>query len=99
MQVIGSSAGLNGRARSIARARQSFIAALPREGRIAKQCRRCFVARDFKPVSMTELRRWAYPGQARQHWHYWSITRALRRLGATTLGRAGKAGVWAINGH
>ena len=98
MHVIGSTAGLKERqrSRSIARARQSFIAALPREGRIRRQTRRAFVASDGRPLSMTELRQWCYPGQARQHWHYWSITRALHRLGATSLGRTGRAGVWGL---
>jgi len=44
MQLTETKTGLKGRARSIVRARQSFNAALPREGRIARQCRRCFVA-------------------------------------------------------
>jgi hypothetical protein len=48
---------------------------------------------------MAELRRWAYPARQRQHWQYWSITRALRRLGARPIGRAGgigRPGIWVI---
>jgi hypothetical protein len=67
---------------SIARARQSFNAALPREGRIQRACRRAFIASGGRPLSMRELRQWAYPGQLRKRWHRWSIVRALRRLGA-----------------
>jgi hypothetical protein len=70
----------NQRPRSIDRARLAFNAALPRQGRIAKQCHRCFVARDGV-ATMRELRQWCYPRQDRQHWHHWSIVRALRKLG------------------
>ena len=83
----------------IARARLSFNAALPRQGRIVAQCRRAFIAHDFQPVSMAELKRWAYPGREHRHWMYWSIKRALRKLGARRIGRAGGIGrpaVWAI---
>jgi hypothetical protein len=39
-------------------------------------------------VSMRELReRWCYVGQPHQHWHAWSIIRALNRLGAKRVGR------------
>src|SRR5215472_10563862 len=96
MQLNSSTAGLKGRARYRDRAWTRVIAALPREGAIARQCRRCFVAHDFKPVTMTELRGWCYAGRKRQHWMYWSITRALRRLGAVSLGRAGRSGIWTI---
>src|SRR5215472_13832835 len=76
---------LKGRVRSIATARLSFNAALPRQGAIIRQTRRCFIARDGV-ATMRELRSWAYPSQPRQHWHYWSIARALRRLGARRIG-------------
>jgi len=56
-----------------------------------------FVAHGGQPLSMTELRQWCFARQERQHWHYWSITRALHRLGAVSLGRTGQAGIWAIN--
>ena len=70
------------RQRSIARARLSFNAALPRPGgRVATQIRRCLVAHDGI-VSMTQLRSFAYVGQPRQHWHYKWIYAALRRLNA-----------------
>jgi len=79
------------------RARMLVIAALPREGRVQRQTRRAFVAHSGQPLTMSELRQWCFAGQDRQHWHYWSIMRALRRLGATSLGRAGRVGIWAIN--
>ena len=95
MQLIETKTGLKGRARYRNRDWLKLIAAPKRSGRVMKQTRRAFIARNG-PLSMTELREWCYPGQARQHWHYWSITRALRRLGAQPLGRTGRAGVWAI---
>jgi hypothetical protein len=73
------------RSRSIAKARLSFNPALPREGRVMRACRHALIARDGL-VSMRDLRSWAYPGQSRQHWHYWSIYEALKRLGARRIG-------------
>jgi len=73
------------RTASIAKARLSFNAALPREGRIARQCRRCLLINDGV-ATMRELRSWAYPGQPRQHWHHTNIRRALKRLGAQRIG-------------
>jgi len=71
---------------SIDRARLSFNAALPREGRITRLCRRCLLVNDGV-ASMRELReRRCYVGQPRQHWHYWSIVRALTKLGAQRIG-------------
>ena len=80
------------RERSITRARQSFNAALPREGRIARQSRRCFLARKGV-ASLRELREWCYPAQDRRHWHQTNIYRALRKLGARRIGW----GVYAAN--
>jgi hypothetical protein len=74
------------RQRSIARARASFNASLPRRGgRVATQIRRCLTAHDGI-ASMAQLRSWAYVGQPRQHWHYKWIYAALRRLGARRIG-------------
>jgi len=75
----------NWRSRSISKARLSFNAALPREGRVIRACRRALIARDGL-VSMRELRSWAYPGHPRQHWHQTNIYRALARLGAKRIG-------------
>ena len=76
----------NGAARSIARARQSFNASLPRPGsRVATQIRRCLIAHDGV-ASMAQLRSFAYVGQPRQHWHYKWIYSALRRLNAKRIG-------------
>ena len=88
------------RQRSIARARQSFIASGPREGRIQRQVRRCFIAGDGKPRTMNELVRWAYPELDRfECWHRWSVRRALVKLakpiGRSRIGR-GAPGIWAI---
>jgi hypothetical protein len=83
------------RRRSITRARLSFDASLPREGRIARQCRRCLIAKD-RPVTMTELKQWCYAGQEHRHWQYWNIKRALRKLGARQIGRANSPGRPAI---
>jgi len=82
---------MSGRARYRARARMIVIAALPRQGAIIRQTRRCLIAHDGL-ATMRELRSWAYPGQPRRHWHYFSITRALRRVGAQRIGW----GVYAI---
>jgi hypothetical protein len=78
------------------RSRMRALAALPREGRVQRQTRRAFIAHGGQPLTMTELRHWCFAGRQRQHWHYWSITRALHRLGALPLGRAGRAGIWAL---
>ena len=66
------------RQRSIARARQSFIAADPREGRIMRQVRRAFIASSARPLTTGELLDWCH-GRPRRHWHYWSIYRAAPR--------------------
>jgi hypothetical protein len=67
----------------------AFNPSAPRLGRVALQCKRAFIAHDFKPLSMRELREWCYPGRPRRHWFYINIKRALRRLGARQIGRAG----------
>src|SRR5262249_13667584 len=58
------------------------------------------VGRLKKTVSAPLRRRLGiYPARQRQHWQYWSITRALRRLGARPIGRAGgigRPGIWVI---
>ncbi len=78
-----------------AKARLAQIAALSKDGRVFRQVRRCFIAFG-RPVTMTELRAWAFAGRPRQHWHYWSITRALRRYGVLIVrGHGRRAGVWA----
>jgi hypothetical protein len=61
------------------------------------QARRCLIAHDGM-ASMSELREWCYAGQPRQHWFYINIKRALRRLGAQSLGRAGrkKGNLWTV---
>jgi len=52
------------------------------------QCRRCFIAHNMQPVTSADLRRWAFAGKPWAQWQHWSITRALRSLGAVKLGRA-----------
>jgi hypothetical protein len=52
------------------------------------QCKRCFIVNDFRPLDSAELRRWAFAEKPRRQWMHWSITRALRSLGARQIGRA-----------
>jgi len=85
MQQIGYAASKEGRRRSIERARLSFNAALPRQGRVQRAARRCLIAKNGV-ASMRDLRDWAYPGQPRLRWHRWSIVRALAKLGCKRIG-------------
>lgn len=92
---------LEGRRRSIAGARQSFIASHPREGRVARQVRRAFVANSGRPLLMSEIWPWAYPRiKQAKHWHRWSVRRALLKIakpiGRSSVGR-GAPGIWAIS--
>ena len=64
----------------------AFNPSLPRRGRVARQCKRAFIAHQFQPVTMATLRQWCFPGQPRKHWHYGSIYEALKRLGARRVG-------------
>jgi hypothetical protein len=64
------------------------------------QCRRCFIANDMQPVTSVQLRRWAFAGKPRQQWHHWSLTRALRSLGARQIGRASagaRPAIWSLS--
>jgi hypothetical protein len=50
-------------------------------------------------ASMSDFRAWAYVGQPFARWQCWSIKRALWKLGAKQIGRAGgtgRPGIWAI---
>ena len=68
------------RQRSIARARQSFIASNPREGRVMRACRRALIAAGGRPLMTRDLLRWAYPQLRRfECWHYKSIYRSAPR--------------------
>jgi hypothetical protein len=93
-EVVGTvSKAVSGRSErvlaSIARARAARTAGeTGGPGRVMVQCRRCFIANNMQPVTATDLRRWAFAGQPRQQWHHWSLTRALRSLGARQIGRA-----------
>ena len=63
-----------------------------------RQVRRCFIAGNGKPRTMSELVRWAYPGLEHfKHWHRWSVRRALLRY-AECIGRSsrgvGRPGIW-----
>ena len=65
---------------SIARARQSFVASNPREGRVMRQCRRALIAAGGRPLMTRDLLRWAYPHiEQFKCWHYRSIYRAAPR--------------------
>ena len=76
------------RQRSIARARQSFIASNPREGRVMRACRRALIAAGLaRPLMTRDLLRWAYPQLERfECSHYKSIYRAAPRY-AVKVGR------------
>ena len=97
---LTTEARLKRRQRSIARARQSFIASLPREGRVMRQVRRAFTAAGGKPLSTSQIMPWIYPQLDRfKHWHRWSARRALLRyavpIGRSSHGR-GLSVIWAI---
>jgi len=72
---------LTDRQRALVKARARFNAALPRQGRVQRQARRCLLARQGV-ASLRELREWCYPSQDRRHWHQTNIYRALAKLGA-----------------
>jgi hypothetical protein len=64
------------------------------------QCRRCFIANDMRPVTSVQLRHWAFAGQPLQQWMHWSLTRALRSLGAVKLGRSStgrRPAIWSLD--
>jgi hypothetical protein len=67
---------------------------LPRLGRLARQCKRAFLA--HPNPTMRELREWCYPGRQRHHWFYINIKRALAKIGAVKIGRARGVGCPAI---
>jgi hypothetical protein len=73
------------RQRALVRARARFNAALPREGRVARQCRRCFLANN-QVARLRQLREFCYPARQRRHWHQTNIYRALHKLGAQRIG-------------
>jgi hypothetical protein len=86
----------------IATARLSFDASLPRLGRVMRACRRCFIAGDYAPRTMTELARYAFPTATQlKHWQRWSARRALLALGAEPIGRSatgvGRPGIWSLS--
>jgi len=65
-----------------------------------RQVRRAFIANGGRPMTMSELWPWAFPGlEQAKHWHRWSVRRALLRL-AKPMGRSargrGLPGVWVI---
>ena len=76
------------------RAQMIVVASAPRVGRLARQCKRAFLAQPN--LSMRELIEWCYAGRTRQHWFYRNIKRALRSLGAVQIGRANGRGRPAI---
>jgi len=67
------------RLRSIARARQSFIASKPRLGRIQLQVRRAFISTG-RPLQISDLLPRVYPRLTQfESWHRWSVRRLLYR--------------------
>jgi len=78
------------------------IASRPREGRVMRQVRRCFVAAGFRPLTTSEIMPWIYPQLDRyKHWHRWSARRALLRyaepIGRSQSGR-GQPVIWQLIG-
>jgi hypothetical protein len=76
---------------------------LPRCGRVERQVKRAFAANDFRPLSMSEIWPWVYPGIERaKHWHRWSVRCALLKI-AKPIGRSptgrGRPGIWALDTH
>jgi hypothetical protein len=74
-----------------------------RNGRVQKAVRRAFIMSDGKPLSTSDLMRWAFPkldGRYEQLWRYWSVHRAAERY-AIKIGRAdrgyGPPVLWAPN--
>ena len=84
MQHLGIRRRVRRRA-SIYTALAAFNAALPRQARLARQCRRTFVIGNGV-TSLKQLRAWCYPQQQRQHWHQTNIYRALAKLNAKRIG-------------
>jgi hypothetical protein len=89
--------GLKGRAHYRGRAWMTAIRAPKRQGKNVRQCRRAFTALD-RPLSTAQLCEWCFPGQPRKHWHYAGVVRAVRSLGAQSIGKIGRshASVWTI---
>jgi hypothetical protein len=73
------------RPRPIDKALAAFNASLPREGRIARQCRYCLIV-NGGIASMRQLREYCYHARPRRHWHHGNIARTLKRLGAERIG-------------
>jgi hypothetical protein len=98
----GQSRGKSSRLRAIGTARQSFNPALPRLGRLMRQCQRCLWVHDGIATS-TQLLSYCYPGQPRRHWHHGEVRRALRAIGAKPIGRSptgvGRPGIWALESY
>jgi hypothetical protein len=89
------------RAASMDKARQSFDASAPREGRVMRAVRYCFIAGNGRPRSMAELVAYAYPKLKHYEcWHRWSVRRAVIKT-AKPIGRAGgigRPGIWKLSG-
>lgn len=79
--------------------RYSHFSRAPR--RLMVQLRRCLITHP-DGADTTECRPWAYGGKrestdrATRRWQAWNIRRALRRMGATPIGRRGRALVWRL---
>ena len=89
MQVIGRTGSVKGRRRRFTDSQaQSAIASQPREGRVMRQVRRCFIAAGGRPLSTSQIMPWIYPQLDHfKHWHRWSARRALLRY-AVPIGRS-----------
>lgn len=88
---------IRGRSRYPTGAWALVIAAQPREGRVQRAVRRCFIADGGKPRCSADFLRWAYPKLDNyQGWQRWSVRRALLKY-AVPVGRSsgrGRSVIW-----
>jgi hypothetical protein len=99
-EITGNNRGAARRRISIATARLSANPALPRLGRLKRQCQRAFVANGNRPLTTSEIWPWCYPSLKRaKHWHRAEVRRALltiaHPIGRSVSGR-GRPGIWAL---
>jgi hypothetical protein len=77
------------------------IDAKPRVGRLQRDVRRCFIAADGRPLTISDFLPRCYPRvQSFSHWQYRAVGRAARQFGVP-LGRAesrqGRPVIWIPN--
>ena len=71
-----------------------------RVGRVERSVRRALIASNGKPISTSEIMRWAFPAARWPLWvwilRYWSVHRAARKF-AVRAGKQGHVVVFAPN--